>query len=426
MAKKFPTPTPEVPAVSEQPYYLQRAHIKDFRSIRDAKVEFKSGLNIIIGANGSGKTNLVRCVSSGIEITNDKMIGSYASFIISGRQQVEISYEKPDKNEVALLNAAVNIPSQIPAPLRSQQKVKIKTQYGVGEGENLFQTLLSNYGNIFKDSFFVYQMVMIPHGLPVEYPMISGKSEFIISALGVENSNKEIKFPAFILGALSSLIMMDIAKNDSVEIDSLLVQKRLIEISDFFLQNLIPYLEKFSLITDVRLSKSLQLYYSSVQKQIIVRGASFDFKIGNDWLPFSALSSGTQRMFYIISEVSIPNGNVIRLNNIEQMVRMDMDKIILLEEPELGIHPHQLHLLLNFLREQAEKHQIIITTHSPQVLDMLKEDELDRITICELDEKKGTQFRKLKKTQIVDAKRYMHEVGFLSDYWRMGDLETSK
>ncbi|MBU6121452.1 AAA family ATPase [Hymenobacter siberiensis] len=63
MAKKTKAPTPEVPAVSEQPYYLQRAHIKDFRSIRDAKVEFKPGLNIIIGANGSGKTNLVQRVN---------------------------------------------------------------------------------------------------------------------------------------------------------------------------------------------------------------------------------------------------------------------------------------------------------------------------------------------------------------------------
>ncbi len=57
---------------------------------------------------------------------------------------------------------------------------------------------------------------------------------------------------------------------------------------------------------------------------------------------------------------------------------------------------------------------------------MLREDELDRITICELHKTKGTQFRKLKKTQLADAKRYMREVGFLSDYWRMGDLEAAK
>ena len=130
-------------------------------------------------------------------------------------------------------------------------------------------------------------------------------------------------------------------------------------------------------------------------------------------------------MFYIVSELVLPNGTVVKVNDEETLVSREIDRIILLEEPELGIHPDQLHKLLLFLREQSEKHQLIITTHSPQVLDMLNEDELDRITICELDENKGTQFRKLKKAQIATAKKYMKEVGFLSDYWRYGSLEEN-
>ena len=101
------------------------------------------------------------------------------------------------------------------------------------------------------------------------------------------------------------------------------------------------------------------------------------------------------------------------------------DKIILLEEPELGIHPHQLYKLLDLIREVSEKHQIILTTHSPQVLDMLRADELDRILICELkDPKKGTQFRRLTKKEQKEAHAYVSKVGFLSDYWLHSDLET--
>ena len=184
-------------------------------------------------------------------------------------------------------------------------------------------------------------------------------------------------------------------------------------------------LRKYTPIEDIKISSNMSIYYNSIQREFIVKGFAFDFKILENWLPFHALSSGTQRLFYIISELVTPSSTT-EFNKEGALGAPEFDQIILLEEPELGIHPHQLHLLLNFLREQSEKHQIIITTHSPQVLDMLKEDELDRITICELHETKGTQFRKLKKTQIVDARRYMKEVGFLSDYWRMGDLETSK
>ena len=64
-----------------------------------------------------------------------------------------------------------------------------------------------------------------------------------------------------------------------------------------------------------------------------------------------------------------------------------------------------------------------MTTHSPQVLDMLSEKELDRITICTLDPKKGTQFRKLSREKQAQARRYMKEELHLSDYWRYSYLE---
>lgn len=101
-------------------------------------------------------------------------------------------------------------------------------------------------------------------------------------------------------------------------------------------------------------------------------------------------------------------------------------KIIFLEEPELGIHPHQLHRLLSLIREVSSKSQIIMTTHAPQVLDMLGANELDRITVCSLDPEKGTQFHKLTEEKQEQARVYMQEVGFLSDYWRYSYLEETE
>lgn len=102
-----------------------------------------------------------------------------------------------------------------------------------------------------------------------------------------------------------------------------------------------------------------------------------------------------------------------------------LKKIIFLEEPELGIHPKQLTKLLNLIREVSKEHQVIMTTHSPQVLDMLTEKELDRITVCTLDPKKGTQFHKLSRAKQAQTRTYMREVGFLSDYWRYSFLEET-
>ena len=69
---------------------------------------------------------------------------------------------------------------------------------------------------------------------------------------------------------------------------------------------------------------------------MLIENIQLDFKIDGRWLPWSQLSDGTKRLFYIIAEVS---------NN---------EALILIEEPELGIHPHQFNLLMDFLKEQAE------------------------------------------------------------------------
>lgn len=39
--------------------FLQHVSLKNYKSIKDVEIDFKPGLNIIIGKNASGKTNFV-------------------------------------------------------------------------------------------------------------------------------------------------------------------------------------------------------------------------------------------------------------------------------------------------------------------------------------------------------------------------------
>ena len=131
----------------------------------------------------------------------------------------------------------------------------------------------------------------------------------------------------------------------------------------------------------------------------------FAIRINNSWMPWSYLSDGTKRLFYLITEsLSTEEG------------------LLLIEEPELGIHPHQLFTLMQFIKDQSLYKQIIISTHSPIVLDILSPDELNKINIAKLTDT-GSKFLKLSELQISKAKVYMTDLGDLSHYWLHSDLE---
>jgi predicted ATPase len=106
---------------------------------------------------------------------------------------------------------------------------------------------------------------------------------------------------------------------------------------------------------------------------------------------------------------------------------MQYTDVFLMEEPELGIHPHQLNSLMCFIKETAQQKQFIITTHSPEVLDSISANELDRIQIMHYDEARETAIiTRIPAEKQAIIQKYMQEEGFLSDFWKYSDLEGGR
>ncbi|MCP4660260.1 MAG: AAA family ATPase [bacterium] len=51
-------------------------------------------------------------------------------------------------------------------------------------------------------------------------------------------------------------------------------------------------------------------------------------------------------------------------------------RVIGLEEPELTVHPRALPLVCDYIKEAADRSQVILTTHSPDLLDQLDVDQV--------------------------------------------------
>ncbi len=47
-----------------------------------------------------------------------------------------------------------------------------------------------------------------------------------------------------------------------------------------------------------------------------------------------------------------------------------------IEEPELTVHPGALPLLMDYLRQASDRSQVLLTTHSPELLNLVKADEV--------------------------------------------------
>ncbi len=91
--------------------------------------------------------------------------------------------------------------------------------------------------------------------------------------------------------------------------------------------------------------------------------------------------------------------------------------LICIEEPEVGLHPEAIQIVAEALVEASERTQLIVTTHSEALIDALS-DRPEDVLVTERDFDNGTQFRRLDKKQLSAwLERYS-----LGQLWRMGEI----
>lgn len=78
------------------------------------------------------------------------------------------------------------------------------------------------------------------------------------------------------------------------------------------------------------------------------------------------------------SEAFAGSGELAVVLLVDQILRADDRSLILLDEPEISLHPEAQKKIIEFLVEQTlkKKHQIIIATHSPFISDLLPKEAL--------------------------------------------------
>ena len=110
---------------------------------------------------------------------------------------------------------------------------------------------------------------------------------------------------------------------------------------------------------------------------------------------FADLSAGTRRVIRLVTSMLF-----------------DKRSLMLLEEPEDSIHTGLLRKLIDIFRAYSDKVQMIFTTHSLDVLDILRPEEVLMITAPD----GRTHARKLTSIEIARAKKFLENDGSLSEF----------
>ncbi len=391
--------------------YIERVHLKGYKSIRDVTISFGRGLNVIIGANGSGKTNFFEFLDAAFA-TNFNILFKERKFeveidakpynilfsgIFNGFSKKENSYKANLNMSNHEINQTTHYFLDDTLKIVNQERTSKSKGFTVGTIHHTqYLTFQNPLESIFKDK------------LAIEIYFYEGLINNSFSKLWLSRCETH----SFIDNIFDA---DDIRVNDDATIEDVLTSIVNTGFLKFKLNDLIENLKNYSPIKDLKIDwqQTRRTIHAATHEQFsigTIEGIDFQYFIDGQWLNWTQLSDGTKRLFYLIGSVTYA----------------DSAHILLIEEPEIGVHPHQLAKLMNFLKAQSVEKQIIITTHSPQVLNCLTAQELGKIIIARHEGKAGTKMVHLSEEEQKIVADYMVNDAFIGDYWTLLGFEKDE
>jgi energy-coupling factor transporter ATP-binding protein EcfA2 len=126
--------------------------------------------------------------------------------------------------------------------------------------------------------------------------------------------------------------------------------------------------------------------------------------LSGEWVPAQFMSEG---LLYYLAFAAIPY--------------LDPAAVILVEEPENGLHPARIAEVMRILREVSKTTQVLLATHSPLVINEMKPEEVSIVT---RPPEKGTQVTRIDKTPDFEDRAKVYALGELWLSYADGEYES--
>lgn len=364
--------------------FLRSVKLRNYKSIAGCSVAL-APLTVLVGRNGSGKSNFLdalRFVADSLQTSLDHAVRERGGIDAVRRRSgghphdfsIELELELEDrtracyaikvgvrgrggvqiKREMLRIErphyVVVEPESSTLVAADADVRLRSLAWYEVKEGE-LIGSVPANLPPASRDRLFLVHASGYPDFRPV-YDALSG--------MGFYNLNPEVmKRP-------QSPDAGEILRRDGSNISSVIARlqqesPQIIERVSDYLKTIVPGIEGF---------RRIEL---GPQETVVFRQAVAGAK--EPWKFFAMnMSDGTLRALGILMAVV-------------QLAGLTHVKLVGIEEPETALHPAATAALMDALREASARTQVILTTHSPELLDIV---DLEGDILLVVESREGT------------------------------------
>ncbi len=323
---------------------LERITVSGYKSLRDVTVELRD-LNVLIGANGAGKSNLISVFGMmrdllRLDVYVDRRAGADALLHFGRKvtERITVRLEFPELSYQVSLAAndadRLFIEDQkgwraAPGDRRSSSGASPRSEADEHQASRLFTFLTTSSA---FSSWQIFHFHDVSENAPV-------KQRHNLS------DHQSLRADARNLAAFLYRLRHAVSPGGETPDEA---QRASYQRIVHAVRQVAPYFDDFLLEPDGLRGDLIQLAWREM-------GSDAQF------LP-SALSDGTLR-FICLATLLLQPAHLL-------------PSVILIDEPELGLHPYGIHLLAALLKSAATKSQVIVSTQSVTLINQFAAEDL--------------------------------------------------
>lgn len=354
---------------------LKRLKVHGFRSLRELDLEL-GDLNVLIGANGSGKSNLVGffnllsfMMSGSLQLYIGRKGGGSSILHYGPKRTPAMSGELVFEDEHSRSEYGFSLESASPDRLiftdehvlfiRPGEKKPFAKTFGAGRVESILPALNKAQGDspvVNVARVFVRRL----RGVVSYHFHDTSENAFIRMKQDIDRDRALLSNG----GNLAAFLHM-LRSSHAQHYERIVATVRLA----------VPYLKEFELGPDSLNSGAIQLRW---------RDRNPDYEFGPH-----QLSDGSLRAIALITALLQP----------EEL----LPTVIVIDEPELGLHPSAVGLVATLIKAASAKRQVIVATQSPRLLSEFAPEDV--IVVERKEDEKGygeSNFQRLSASELGD------------------------